>query len=139
MRLPLGLAPRIARLTLAFLPSMIGFGSLQARSAASLFDIITWKCKMYLSNYQCVFFQIANCIFINMKEYLFKLLNVFSLTKPYPRDFPVLLSVITTASSMSPYTSKYFIRMMVRMVRKLGTTMRMVTSKCSLSDLSVVW
>ena len=38
------------------------------------------------------------------------------LTNPYPRDLPVCRSVITTASSMSPYTSK-----------------------CSLSDLSVVW
>ena len=41
VRLPRGLAPRIARLTFALRPSMIGFGSLQARSAASLLDIIT--------------------------------------------------------------------------------------------------
>ena len=50
VRLPLGLAPRMARLTLAFLPSMIGFGSLHARSAASLFDIITWN--IFLSGWK---------------------------------------------------------------------------------------
>lgn len=33
-----------------------------------------------------------------------------ALTKPYPRDLPVCRSVITTASSMSPKTSKYFLR-----------------------------
>lgn len=33
------------------------------------------------------------------------------LTKPYPLDFPVCLSVITTASSISPNTSKYFLRL----------------------------
>ena len=38
------------------------------------------------------------------------------LTNPYPLDLEVCLSVMTTASSMSPYTSK-----------------------CSRSDLSVVW
>lgn len=31
------------------------------------------------------------------------------LTKPYPRDLPVCRSVITTASSMSPKASKYFL------------------------------
>lgn len=31
------------------------------------------------------------------------------LTKPYPLDLPVCLSVITTASSMSPKASKYFL------------------------------
>ena len=41
VRLPLGFAPRIARFTFALRPSMIGFGSLQALSAASLLDIIT--------------------------------------------------------------------------------------------------
>ncbi len=41
----LGLAPRMARLTLALRPSMIGFGSLQARSAASFVAIITWNQK----------------------------------------------------------------------------------------------
>lgn len=46
--IPLGLAPKYAKLTLAFLPSMIGFGSLQARSAPSLFDIVT--CNNY---YMC--------------------------------------------------------------------------------------
>ena len=56
VRLPLGLAPRIARLTLAFLPSMIGFGSLHARSAASLFDIITWN--IFLSGWEGVIHQI---------------------------------------------------------------------------------
>lgn len=40
--LPRGLAPRIARFTFAFLPSMIGFGSLQARSALILSPIITY-------------------------------------------------------------------------------------------------
>jgi hypothetical protein len=40
----LGLAPRYARLTLAFRPSMIGFASLTARSAASLSAIVT--CQM---------------------------------------------------------------------------------------------
>ena len=37
----LGLAPRTARLTLAFLPSMMGLGSLQADSAPSLVAMIT--------------------------------------------------------------------------------------------------
>ena len=46
---PLGLAPRMARLTLAFLPSMIGFGSLHARSAASFVDMITCKTKTEIS------------------------------------------------------------------------------------------
>ena len=35
----------MARLTLAFLPSMIGFGSLHARSAASFVDMITCKAE----------------------------------------------------------------------------------------------
>ena len=39
--LPLGLAPRIARFTFAFLPSMIGLGSLHALSAAGRSPIIT--------------------------------------------------------------------------------------------------
>ena len=92
VRLPLGLAPRMARLTLAFLPSMIGFGSLHARSAASLFDIITWN--IFLSGWKNISL-ISNivCLYVSTKKLL---------TKPYPRDFPVLLSVITTASSMSP-------------------------------------
>ena len=38
---PLGLAPRMARFTFAFLPSMMGLGSLQARSAQSFVLIIT--------------------------------------------------------------------------------------------------
>ena len=33
------------------------------------------------------------------------------LTNPYPLDFPVCRSVITTASSISPNTSKYFLRL----------------------------
>lgn len=37
-----GLAPRYARLTLAFLPSMMGFGSLQALSAAARSAIVTY-------------------------------------------------------------------------------------------------
>ena len=37
----LGLAPRYARLTLAFRPSMIGFGSLHARCAATSSAIVT--------------------------------------------------------------------------------------------------
>ena len=115
----------------------IGFSPVNDRVwllASSLRCLLVWHYhleKMHLSRYQSVFVQIANCICM-LQDYS-------SLTKPYPRDFPVLLSVITTASSMSPYTSKYFIRMMVRLVRMLGTTMRMVTSKCSLNDLSVVW
>lgn len=36
-----GLAPRYARFTLAFLPSMMGLGSLQALSAAALSAIVT--------------------------------------------------------------------------------------------------
>ena len=39
----LGFAPNIARLTLAFLPSIIGLGSLHAFSAPSLVAMITWK------------------------------------------------------------------------------------------------
>ena len=93
VRLPLGLAPRMARLTLAFLPSMIGFGSLHARSAASLFDIITWN----------IFFCQVAKIFLSYEILcVWHVLTKKLLTKPYPRDFPVLLSVITTASSMSP-------------------------------------
>lgn len=42
-RLPLGLAPIIARLTLALRPSIMGLGSLQARSAAGLSPMITWR------------------------------------------------------------------------------------------------
>lgn len=42
---PLGLAPRIAKLTLAFLPSIIGFGSLQALSADCRSPIITFEEK----------------------------------------------------------------------------------------------
>ena len=41
IELILGLAPKMARFTLAFLPSIIGFGSLQAFSAASFVVIIT--------------------------------------------------------------------------------------------------
>lgn len=37
----LGFAPRYARFTLAFLPSMIGFGSLQALSAAVRSAMVT--------------------------------------------------------------------------------------------------
>ena len=44
------------------------------------------------------------------------MMNQKSLTNPYPLDLEVCLSVMTTASSISPYTSK-----------------------CSRSDLSVVW
>lgn len=36
-----GFAPRYARFTLAFLPSMMGFASLQARSAAPLSTMVT--------------------------------------------------------------------------------------------------
>ena len=36
-----GLAPRYARFTLAFLPSMMGLGSLQARSAAPRSIMVT--------------------------------------------------------------------------------------------------
>ena len=43
VRFPRGLAPRMARLTFAFRPSMIGFGSFRALSAASLSAIMTWK------------------------------------------------------------------------------------------------
>ena len=39
----LGFAPKIARLTFAFLPSIIGLGSLHAFSAPSLVAMITWK------------------------------------------------------------------------------------------------
>ncbi|GMT03493.1 hypothetical protein PENTCL1PPCAC_25667 [Pristionchus entomophagus] len=72
-RLPRGLAPRYARLTLAFLPSMIGLGSLQALSAAG---------------------------------------RSFIVTNPYPLLFCVCLSVITTASSISPNCSKYSCRVL---------------------------
>ena len=41
VRLPLGLAPSIAKFTFAFLPSIMGFGSFKALSAASLFAMIT--------------------------------------------------------------------------------------------------
>ena len=44
---PLGLAPKMARLTLAFLPSMMGLGSLQAFSAPSLLDIMTWEVQIW--------------------------------------------------------------------------------------------
>lgn len=40
-KLPLGLAPRMAKLTFAFRPSMMGLGSLHALSAAGLSPIIT--------------------------------------------------------------------------------------------------
>lgn len=39
----LGLAPKYARLTLAFLPSMMGLGSLHARSAAALSAMVTFR------------------------------------------------------------------------------------------------
>lgn len=45
-------------------------------------------------------------------RFVFKVVNEsvsFVLTKPYPLDLPVCLSVITTASSMSPNASKYFL------------------------------
>ena len=42
---PLGLAPSIAKFTLAFLPSIMGLGSFKALSAASLFAIITCQEK----------------------------------------------------------------------------------------------
>ena len=60
VRLPLGFAPRMARLTLAFLPSMIGFGSLHARSAASLFDIITWN--IFLSGWKNISLILSNVV-----------------------------------------------------------------------------
>lgn len=41
VRLPRGFAPNIAKLTFALRPSMIGFGSLQARSALARSPIIT--------------------------------------------------------------------------------------------------
>lgn len=40
-RLPLGFAPRIAKLTFALRPSIMGFGSLHALSAAGLSPMIT--------------------------------------------------------------------------------------------------
>ena len=70
VRLPLGFAPRMARLTLAFLPSMIGFGSLHARSAASLFDIITWN--IFLSgwkNISLISNAVCVCVCFNLKSY----------------------------------------------------------------------
>jgi hypothetical protein len=42
---PLGFAPRIARFTFALRPSMMGFGSLHALSAAGRSPIITWTQK----------------------------------------------------------------------------------------------
>lgn len=47
-RLPLGFAPRIARLTFAFRPSIMGLGSLQALSAAGRSPMIT--CKHNIQN-----------------------------------------------------------------------------------------
>lgn len=43
VKLPRGFAPNIAKLTFALRPSMIGFGSLQARSALNLSPMITWE------------------------------------------------------------------------------------------------
>lgn len=42
-KLPLGLAPSIAKLTLALRPSMMGLGSLHALSAAALSPMITYE------------------------------------------------------------------------------------------------
>jgi len=55
--LTLGLAPKTARFTLAFLPSIMGLGSLQAFSAASLLPIITWNKKKQISykSFFCIF------------------------------------------------------------------------------------
>lgn len=93
--LPLGLAPKMAKLTFAFLPSIIGLGSLQARSAEARSDIMTWICQ-------------SHC-----KNRVLRIFDFFSyLTNPYPRLFPVCLSVMTTASSISPYTLKWSRRLL---------------------------
>ena len=101
----------MARLTLAFLPSMMGFGSLQALSAASLVAIITCKKRMNRSidcaegKEENFYSRVSNnrtCIFFLLKEsfqshvehkigtktvYVIQQHQIVLLFKPYETEF----------------------------------------------------
>lgn len=65
-KFPRGLAPRMARFTLAFLPSMMGLGSLQARSAAARSPMIT--CRQSSPSLNVVFHVTLYWIHLNIKH-----------------------------------------------------------------------